>query len=66
MSANFRWLSERVCKQCHLSMEFTGKRSAFALCSDAIGQSNCLLPTLRVSLAGIRRSFVLISPNIGP
>ena len=25
-----------------------------------IGQSNCLLPILGVSLAGIRRSFVLI------
>ena len=31
-----------------------------------IGQSNCLLPILGISLAGIRRGFVLIRPNIGP
>ena len=27
-SANFHWLSERGCKQRHLSMELSGKRSA--------------------------------------
>ena len=30
-------------------------------CINVIGQSNCLLPILGVSLAGIRRSFVLIT-----
>ena len=35
-------------------------------CSNMIRQSNCLLSILGVSLAGIRRSFVLIVPNIGP
>ena len=35
-------------------------------CSNVIGQLYCLLPILGVSLAGIRRSFVLILPNIGP
>ena len=34
-------------------------------CSNVIGQSNCLLPILGVSFEGIRRSFVLILPNIG-
>ena len=35
-------------------------------CSNVIGQSNCLRPILGVSLAGMRRSFLLILPNIGP
>ena len=35
-------------------------------CSNVIGQRNCLLLILGISLAGIRRSFVVILPNIGP
>ena len=35
-------------------------------CSNVIGQSNCLLSILGVSLAGIRRRFVLILPNTDP
>ena len=35
-------------------------------CSNVIGQSNYLQPILGVSLAGMRKSFVLILPNIGP
>ena len=35
-------------------------------CGNVIGQSNCLLPILGVSLAGIRRSLFLILPNVGP
>ena len=68
-SANFHWLGERGCKQRHLSVELSGKFPALwrhLKCSNVIGQSNCLLPILGVSLAGLRRSFVLILPNIGP
>ena len=48
------WKAIGISHLCHLK------------CSNVIGQPNCLLPILDVSLAGIRRSFVLILPNIGP
>ena len=68
-SANFHWLSEDGCKQRHLSRELSRKfrTDAFEIIGrNVIGHSNCLLPILGDSLAGIGRKFVLILPNIGP